>query len=226
MYTPRTPSGSSQTLAQTLANGNSANSLNITNLANPVNPQDAATRAYVLANETAQTPWLSNINASGYSLTDTGVVRIGSGTDDGSGAALQVNAINAFPDYAMSVNVFGASAFGMLFSNSHNLQTNAFIIKSPSSYNYLIGADLINSGADNLFFYNQKLGTLGFMVDSSSGTPQTLVGTSSNDGTGALLQSPSMSISGLAYFGGLPASDPHVSGQMWNNLGIATISAG
>lgn len=39
--------GGTQTLAEVLAEGNSANSLNITDVADPVNPQDAATKAYI-----------------------------------------------------------------------------------------------------------------------------------------------------------------------------------
>lgn len=89
--------GGSQSLAQVLAVGNDANSLNIKNLLDPVDTQDAMTLNYWNNNTPplAQTPWISNIDGAGFSLSNINSLFTNKTTlDDGFGNLI-LNASNA-----------------------------------------------------------------------------------------------------------------------------------
>lgn len=60
-------------------------------------------------------------------------------------------------------------------------------------------------------------------VTASSGFT---AGDNSNFGNKNVTNIKNLQAGGTVIFGGLPTSDPAVAGELWNNLGIVTVSAG
>ena len=58
-------------------------------------------------------------------------------------------------------------------------------------------------------------------VNSANGFEGNLVG-----GVTGPVVATTITASGAVILSGLPTSDPHVVGELWNNLGVLTVSAG
>lgn len=62
-------------------------------------------------------------------------------------------------------------------------------------------------------------------VKSNNGFEGNVAGNVTGDVAGAV-DATTLSASGVVTLSGLPTSDPTVAGQLWNNAGVLTVSAG
>lgn len=63
-------------------------------------------------------------------------------------------------------------------------------------------------------------------VGAGAGGYASLTGAGESSTPGALTQTGPLTVTGTVTFSGLPSADPHVIGELWDNAGVLTVSAG